>query len=161
MGQQLDIDHRATATVTGVVADPSQPTDTNIGVFVSMPTIRQLDPEYELTNWGQLNSTNRLFVTLKDANPATARQVDTQFPAMAKTHYGEMANIYQFHLQPMADIHFDVARIGGVIRPSLLWSLGLTGVFLVLIACINFVNLATAQAFRRSKEVGVRKTLGS
>ena len=73
-----------------------------------------------------------------------------------------MAHIYQFHVQPLAEVHFDTERIGGgTIRRSLLWSLGLIGVFLVLTACINFINLATAQALRRSKEVGIRKTLGS
>jgi len=126
-----------------------------------MPTVRQLDPEYDVNDWTWLNSTDRLYFTLKNADPSTARQLEAALPALAKKHYGDMAHVYAFRVQPLADVHFDVTRIGGVIRRSLLGSLGLIGVFLVLVACINFVNLATAQAFRRSKEVGVRKTLGS
>ena len=161
VGRTLTLNHKVTATVTGVVADPIQPTDNRIGLYISMPTLRQLDPEYNQDEWGQLISTNRLYFTTKDAGPATAQRIEASLPALSKKHFGEMAHIFQFHIQPLADIHFDTQRTGGVIRPSLLWSLALIGGFLVLIACVNFVNLATAQAFRRSKEVGIRKTLGS
>ncbi|GAB2518434.1 ABC transporter permease [Spirosoma aerophilum] len=161
IGQIIELNHKVNATVTGLIADPAQPTDTHIGLFISMPTIRQLDPEFNVNEWGQLSSTYRLYCTLKDNAPATARQLEVSFPALSKKHFGDVANVFRFHIQPLADVHFDVDRVGGVIRRSLIWSLGLIGVFLILTACINFVNLATAQAFRRSKEVGVRKTLGS
>lgn len=161
IGQVIELDHKVNATVTGLIADPTKPTDTHIGLFISMPTIRQLDPEFNVNEWGQLNSNYRLYCTLKDNAPATAQQLESTFPALSKKHFGDVAHAFHFHIQPLADVHFDVDRVGGVIRLSLLWSLGLIGLFLVLTACINFVNLATAQAFRRSKEVGVRKTLGS
>ena len=161
LGQVIELNHKVNATVTGVVADPTQPTDTNIGLFISMPTLRQLDPDFNVDSWGQLNSTYRLYCTLKNNTIATAQQLESTFPALSKKHFGDVAHVFHFHIQPLADVHFDVERVGGVIRLSLLWSLGLIGLFLVLTACINFVNLATAQAFRRIKEVGVRKTLGS
>lgn len=158
IGQTLDLDHRTVATVTGVVADPTGPTDQNFGLFLSMATLSRLDPEFP-TDWAALNSTNRLFFTLRD--PSEARRLESAFPSLAKKAYGPNARYYRFGVQPLADVHFDVTRAGGVIRPALLWSLGLVGLFLVLTACINFVNLAMAQALRRSKEVGIRKTLGS
>ncbi|HEY0109064.1 MAG TPA: ABC transporter permease, partial [Fibrella sp.] len=161
IGQVIELDHKVNATITGVVADPVHPTDITTSLFVSMPTIRQLDPEYNVTEWGQLNSTNRLYFTLKDSHPATAGQIEAVLPALSKKHFGDMAHVFQFHVQPLAEVHFDVQRKGGVIRSSLLWSLALIGMFLIVTACINFVNLATAQALRRSKEVGIRKTLGS
>lgn len=160
MGQTITLDNRTNVTVTGLLAEPPATSDTNIGLFVSMATLKQHDPEYDQTNWYQLNSTNRLYFTLRD--PTTVASLEKTFPALAKKQYGpEMASVFRFHAQPMHEFHFDVARGGGAIRASLLWSLGSIGLLLILAACINFVNLATAQALRRGKEVGIRKTLGS
>ena len=63
----------------------------------------------------------------------------------------------------LSEIHFD-ERFGFnnyTISKTYLWTLGLIGLFMILIACINFVNLATAKAISRSKEIGMRKILGS
>ena len=88
-------------------------------------------------------------------------QSSGRFLHWRKKHYGVDASVFRFHLQPMREFHFDVARGGTTIRASLLWSLGVVGLLLIVAACINFINLATVQALRRSKEVGIRKTLGS
>ena len=69
-----------------------------------------------------------------------------------------------FSLQPLSDIHFN-AEFGGYTLPlankSTLYSLMIVAVFLLLLACINFINLSTANASGRAKEIGIRKTLGS
>ena len=66
--------------------------------------------------------------------------------------------------QPLTEIHYD-DRFGNyrghTFSHSLINALSLIGLFLIVIACVNFINLATAQAVNRSKEVGVRKVLGS
>jgi len=162
IGQTLNLNHLVDAKVTGVLADPPRTTDVAIQLFISMATLSKLDPTFNQTEWGQLNSTYRLFCTLND--PASVASLETAMPALSKKHFGEGGRYIHFHFQPLRKVHFDVRRFLGsnnLIRPSLLWSLSLVGVFLVLTACINFVNLATAQALRRSKEVGIRKTLGS
>lgn len=159
IGRVLTLNNKVDATVTGLLAEPPTTTDTNLGLFVSLATLKTLDPSYGMTDWYWLNSTNRVYLTLK--NPATAPALERAFPALAKKHYGADASVFRFHLQPMREFHFDVARGGTTIRASLLWSLGVIGLLLIVAACINFVNLATVQALRRSKEVGIRKTLGS
>lgn len=160
MGQTLNLNHLTDAKVTGIVADPPKTTDTDINLFISIATLAKLDPDFNQNDWGNLNTTDRVFVTLKNSHSVAS--LEAAMPALLKKGFGDMARYYQFHFQPLADVHFDVKRIvGGAIRLSLLWSLGLVGLFLVLTACINFVNLATAQSLRRSKEVGIRKTLGS
>lgn len=159
MGRTLTLNNKVEATITGVLADPPLTTDTPLDVLVSLSTLRQLDPEYNMKDWYWLNSTNRLYVMLKDVEVAPA--LEKALPALAKKHYRADASIFKFHVQPMREFHFDVARGGNSIRASLLWSLGAIGLLLIVAACINFINLATAQALRRGKEVGIRKTLGS
>lgn len=159
IGQQITLNNRVVATVTGLLADPPATTDTDLGLFISLATLKNLNPAYDAGDWGYLDSMNRLYVTLK--NSQSARSLDQALPALAKKHYGADAHIYQFHAQPLRELHFDVERGGSTIRSSLLWSLAVVGLLLIAAACINFVNLTTAQALRRSKEVGIRKTLGS
>ena len=160
LGQTLTLDNRAVVTVAGIVANPPGPTDTDLGLFISLPTVRQLVPTIDLTDWSALNSANRLYARLK--SPAAIAGLQQAMPALSKAQYGESARIYHFQVQPLADLHFDVARDPTqAIKSSLLWSLGVVGLLLIVAACINFINLATAQALRRGKEVGIRKTLGS
>jgi hypothetical protein len=67
-------------------------------------------------------------------------------------------------IQPLSKIHYDTKTgdfSNRTISPSLLRALWLIGAFILLIACVNFINLSTAQAVNRSKEVGIRKVLGS
>jgi putative ABC transport system permease protein len=159
VGQTLTLNNKVAVMVAGIVADPPGPTDTNLGLFVSLSTIRQLLPALDLNDWSMLNSANRLYARLK--SPASITSLQAALPALSKRQYGESADIYQFVVQPLADLHFDVARDPAhAIRASLLWSLAVIGILLIMAAGINFINLATVQAFRRSKEVGIRKTLG-
>jgi putative ABC transport system permease protein len=71
-----------------------------------------------------------------------------------------------FDLQPLADIHFNSTYAGGgqwvqAISPTWLWFFALIGFAVLVLACINFMNLSTAQALTRAKEVGVRKSVGA
>lgn len=71
-----------------------------------------------------------------------------------------------FEIQPLRDIHFDKDRFGGgswvsAISSSWLWFFVSIGAIVLVLACINFLNLYTAQAFTRGKEVGIRKSIGA
>lgn len=160
IGKVLDLNHLTKVKVTGIVADPPRTTNNDVQLFISMGTFSYLLPDQNLNDWWALNSTDRVYLTLK--NPSSAAQVAAAFPTLAQKHYGKDASVFQFQVQPLAEVHFDVKRTGGaLIQRSLLWSLGWIGAFLILIACLNFINLATAQSLSRAKEIGIRKTLGS
>jgi len=161
IGRSITLDNKATVTVVGVVANSPGPTDTPLNMLVSLPAMYQIGVGAGMGNdWYSLNSTNRVYARLK--SQSAIRDLQQLLPALSKKQYGESAPTYQFVVQPFADLHTDITRDPAhAIGSSLLWSLGLIGVLLIVVACINFVNLATALALRRSKEVGIRKTLGS
>jgi putative ABC transport system permease protein len=111
------------------------------------------------SSWGGVNSGVQCFVRLKPhVLPADVEKV---FPAFRKKYLGEdEINVFFFNLQPLADVHFNTDYDGETDK-KYLWALALVGLFLITTACVNFINLATAQALKRAKEVGVRKVLGS
>lgn len=106
------------------------------------------------------------YVLLNDASAAA--YINQELPDFAGRHFGEEAQSKgftpSFELQPMGDIHLRSQlavepEAGGDIRYVYLFSA--VAFFVLLIACINFINLTTARASKRAKEVGVRKVLGA
>ncbi|MFT4032440.1 MAG: ABC transporter permease [Siphonobacter sp.] len=154
LGQRIEIDALRSVIVAGIVADSPKTTDLKTGMFLSL----DIFPKDDVYKWEYLNSTNRVYATLKDPGQINAMQA--AMPAIIKKAFGTEAHYYHLIWQPIKDVHFD-SRTPGFIRKSLLYTLALVGLFLVVTACINFINLSIAQAFRRAKEVGVRKSLGS
>ncbi len=144
--------------VTGVVADPPPATDLKKEVFVSLSSLRRIDPDLDPNDFSWISGRHQLFLVL--AEGASAKSLAAQLPAFSKKYFGSAAPAFRFGLQPLADVHFD-PRYGGTTSRTLLGTLALIGLFLAGIACINFINLATVQAFLRAKEVGVRQVLGS
>ncbi len=158
VGQTLRFNYDTTAfvRVTGVLADLPANTDFPIKALVSYKTRRGG------TEWGGVNSNMQCFVVLPHG--MSQAQFQGLMPGLSKKYREprDAKRVTQV-LQPLADIHFD-DRFGtytgrttsrGVIR-----AIAIVGIFLLVTACINFVNLATAQAVKRAREVGVRKALG-
>jgi len=164
VGQTIRLDNKYNVRITGVLKDYPANTDTKIDLFLSRPSYKIFYPDAEAnmtTYWGIINSTTGSFVWLPDGAGIPEKKIEAAMTRITKAHFeADMAPVYHFHLQALKDRHFD-ARYGGVIQRSLLTTLAIVGLFLVIIACFNFINLATAQSARRSKEIGTRKVLGS
>jgi len=158
IGKTLIFANVTNLRIVGVMKDQLHPTDFNFSIFISLPTLKKVEPDYEMDNFGWLSGRNAAFVRL--AEGAKSSQTEALLKKNGPKYYGETAKYYDHKLQALADVHFD-ERYDGKIRRTILWILAGVGIFLLLIACINFVNLATAQALKRSKEIGIRKVLGS
>ena len=113
--------------------------------------------------WGSNSSDYQVFVRLDDH--VTRAQLNQQLPTFLTKYAGEdYLNDKRLDLQPLADFHFNKDfpnfRYRTMSR-EVIWGIGLVGLLIILTACINFINLATALSVKRAKEVGVRKVLGS
>ncbi|MCF0073354.1 ABC transporter permease [Dyadobacter sp. CY261] len=163
MGKSIKVRNQMDFVVTGIVADP--PLTTNLP-FTTMLSFASLKEFGAFTNWDDWVSTyggGQMYLMLpKNVSEA---QFEKQLLAFnSKYRKPKDAEKLKFVLQPIKDIHF-ATKTGNYanrsISKGMIWAMSLVGVFILITACVNFVNLATAQALRRSREVGVRKVLGS
>ncbi|NER17338.1 ABC transporter permease [Spongiivirga citrea] len=156
-------------TVLGVVENFKERSDLFFEEFISLETANAFGMQDQVfsTNWGGTNSNSQLFVKVNDLEMTAS--VQQQLDALALEHEDEESkqdgDITSFHLQPLNDIHFSPTYAAyDYSQPqaskSTLKGLFFIALFLLLLGCVNFINLNTAQGFKRSKEVGVRKTLG-
>jgi putative ABC transport system permease protein len=151
--------------VSGVVEDWDQHTDFGFRDFISYSTAQSTDlkRDFHLNAWGGMGGYSQGFVLLPAGT--TPAQVERQFPAFVKKYFILPPGVFaSLSLQPLTYIHFNADYSDEYSRkvhlPTLYGLMGIAG-FILLLAVINFVNLSTAQSLQRTKEVGIRKVLGS
>lgn len=160
IGRIIRIDNKQDFRVTGILADLPENTDRRQEIYLPFNNLKDYNPWAAGDNgWGGVAPDFQCFVLLKPGvSPSTVNKV---FPAFSRKYYeGDYQLEWQFRLQPLSDIHFNPEFDGKMSRRNL-WALSLIGIFLIITAAVNFINLATAQALKRAKEVGIRKALGS
>ena len=157
--------YRVPLQVTGIFKDLPANTDIKVRLGISHATLEKLAPgaftgAYQ---WEAADGNTQCFVLLKKKDNLAA--VTAGLPAFVKRYYrGSSTRSTELQLQPLANMHLNKQYHNfesGNLSSKELWALGLIGAFLLLVACINFINLATAQSVNRAREIGVRKVLGS
>ncbi|MFC5624965.1 ABC transporter permease [Algoriphagus winogradskyi] len=151
------------AKVTGVVASYTDNTDFIFNDFISYSTIRTQEQIewYGLHDWTSVNSSSQLFVKL--APEVSPESVDAAFqPLIEKNMESEEDGKYatSFFTEPLSEMHFQPNYGSTHVSKTFLNGLIFIGMIILVLATLNFVNLETAQAISRSKEVGIRKTIG-
>jgi ABC-type antimicrobial peptide transport system permease subunit len=163
IGKTIRRDGQTDFKVVGIFKDFPSNTDLPFKIMFSYATISQIEGKESLETWGGLWSQLETYMLLP--KELTQSQVEARFPAFGKKYLDENTlKRRRYGLQPLSDIHFNSQTNNFANRTASienLWALGLVAIFLIITACINFINLATAQAVKRSKEVGIRKVLGS
>jgi putative ABC transport system permease protein len=150
--------------VVGVFKDQPSNTDVPVQLAGSFPTLKNIAPAlYSPENsWSSIRRIAECFVLAREGHQITALQA--QLNTFTKKHLTDKSEVRtEMSFQPIQSMHLDknfetYGRNG--LSTKELWSLGLIGAFLLLVACINFINLTTAQSVNRAKEIGVRKVLG-
>lgn len=152
-------------TVTGIVTDLEAPTEFTAKEFCSLPT-----KAYELAAWTNTNGSDKLYLQLKEGTNAgkILKQVDDLSAAKRKEfEQGRPDNPeYKrwYQLLPLKESHFSTYineyNVRKASKPVLYGLMGIA-LFLLVLACINYINMSVAAIPQRAKEIGVRKTLGS
>ncbi len=167
MGKSLRMDNLLTLKVAGVIQDVPVNTDMPLKVLISYITWKQNAKSYRYSyTWDETSSDCQVYIKFpeKVSQSTINRQMlsfsDKQFDNKKRTAKKRFAIA-----QPLTELHFDTS-FGGtlgdhVTSRATLRTLSLIAVLIIIMASINFINLSTAQSVGRSKEVGIRKVLGS
>lgn len=172
VGKTLIYNDSISVKVSGVVADFKQNSDFKFTEFMSLSSAKIFGAKDIVTNdqWNGTSSGDQLFFKVKDE--ASVTLVESRLKELVKEHKNKAewaANDERnFILQPLTNLHFGgpygeypFNNSNHVASIKVLKSLGFVALFLLLLGCANFINLNSAQALTRAKEIGIRKTLGS
>ena len=158
LGQELVFNKTYDLVVTGIVADHPNNTDMPFDIFISSQV---LEEEFKEARWNSVSSGDQCYFLLSENDKID--RYKSRLVEFTDKHF-DKEDRQEYHFQPMSDLHFNEVHANysyNSISRNQIMVMILIGVFLLLTACINFVNLSTAIAIRRSKEVGIRKVLGS
>ena len=147
--------------ITGVVEDMPNNSHFHIDIFGSLETAKYVFNERELKNWGELTVFS--YILLPPEVPISNIENETK-EFIAKTFGEEGIDERMYEYQPLYDIHLNSnTRIefeqNGSFTNVIIFSL--IALFILLIASVNYMNMATARSIKRSKEVGIRKVVGA
>lgn len=172
-------DDKKPLTVTGILTDlDNYPASVKFDLLLPIENFD--DVAYFNWSWVWLNVATYVKFTEQAGNdPTSIVRLESRFPEMLKVQaapaferigqpldkFIENGNYWELQLQPLTDIHLYSEDIVSSITEQhdikSLYILGIIALFIVVLACVNFINLATVQSVKRSKEIGIRKVLGS
>jgi putative ABC transport system permease protein len=160
IGQTLNIDGTE-YEVTGVV--PDAPSNTHLKYNIIM-TINDLADDYHMSSWNHMYLYTYLKLSEGAKPNGSAEKIRhvADPHTLSQTEEGGMKQ--EYFLQPVGDIHLHshlIAELGRPGNPLYLYIFSAVGLVILLLACINFMNLATARSANRAKEVGMRKVIGA
>ncbi len=163
IGKEIIYNDSLQATVTGIVKDLDEITDFTFQEFLSLSTIEKgnLRKEFYLDEWNFFTDRSQLFLRLQEkTNPEKIASLVTE---LWKKNVEEEGFVPEYQMQSLTDIHFhsEFGAFGNrkAHKPTL-YGLLVLAFFLLLLGCINFINLTTAAGSYRAKEISVRKTFG-
>jgi len=169
VGKKIYFNDTVVTTVSGIVKDLAYNSDFTSNTFISRATLESTSlRRSDWDNWGSVTSASQLWIKLsKGTTPGQIEKgIDGLLTKYADKKDWDSHSKTVYHLQPLADLHFN--HLYGnfhngdhLAHKPTLYSLLAVAAFLLLLACINFINLTTAQSTQRAKEIGIRKTIGS
>ncbi|MBA4054519.1 MAG: ABC transporter permease [Marivirga sp.] len=161
LGKVIRYDNAADVVVSGIIREMPLQSDFQFKMIMSNETLKKLQGNYAWEdNWGGGDSWFHGYVLVKKSGDV--KTIEEQLTGLLTKRKDE-TNYVRAELSAFSNLHFDVKSdaFNYVIPRWMVNVLLIIAVFLICIASINFVNLAIAQATYRSREIGVRKVMGS
>ncbi len=172
LGKTFVLDNKDNYQVSGIIGKIPSNTHFNFDFFMSMSSI----DESRADQWGNMNFNT--YITLKEGvdpqvfeKKLSSQFVEKYFAPEVEKYVGQTwdefisgGNYFNFILTPVTKIHLysdSDSELGINSDINYVWIFGLIGVFILLLAGINFINISTARAATRSREIGVRKVVGA
>jgi putative ABC transport system permease protein len=155
MGKTLNINNKADYKVTGIIKNVPHNSHLKFNYIRNFELLKDLG--VDINSWGNVS----FYTYVQLQKNSTARDVDDKLKTMVENE-DPGHNLY--YLQPLTQIHlrsnfnFDPAVTGNIVY---IYIFAAAAVFILFIACINFMNLATARSGTRAKEIGIRKAIGA
>jgi putative ABC transport system permease protein len=165
MGKIVRYENKRDFKVTGIFENTPVNTDFPMKLALSWVTLIEKGGDLggNAQDWISTFGDRNCYIILPQS--VNKKQFNTELAAFAKKHVPAPYNKDRiFQLQALKDMHYNTETgvySGHPFSKQLISVISLIGLFLLIIACVNFINLATAQAVNRSKEVGIRKVMGS
>jgi putative ABC transport system permease protein len=159
----IRLNNKTNVQVAGVYEDlPENTSFKDVSFFASWQLLTGMDEYAKLASTAWDENSFQLFVQLREG--ASFAKVSTDIKDIRMKLENPPGYKPEFFIHPMSKWHLhgefkNGANTGGLIRHVRLF--GIAGIFVLLLACINFMNLSTARSEKRAKEVGIRKTIGS
>ena len=162
IGKTFKYQNKYTMTVAGLIRNLPENTHLPADMLISFL------PQEDQDQWGMVSGGSTFIVLPEKMDP---HSLDARLKAIYDKNLNSNPDLppgsrCDLVLQPLNSIHLEPQFAGGgatvqAVNPKWLWFFGSVGLAVLLLACINFINLSTAQALNRAKEVGVRKSVGA
>jgi putative ABC transport system permease protein len=161
LGKLIHFEGKYELIVSGVMKDVPENSHFHFDGLISFLTVEEFFPDGIPTTWFW----NPCYTYLLLSEDATPEMLEAQFPHFVEKYFPEnIKKTTTLYLQSLADIHLR-SHLGYEIEPNgdiiYVYIFSVIAVFILVIACINFMNLVTARSTKRAREVGMRKVLGA
>ena len=164
IGQVIKLDAKLDVEVAAIIKDVPSTTHLPFNMLVSYSSLsKDFIGGFDIEHWGLVS--NGYCYARVTGNTSVNGINRSLYSIVQKNGESDRDKREKFYLQPLSQVHFDPAfetsNAGYTVSPKYLMMLVLLGCFIILIACVNYINLSTSLAFSKSKEVGIRKTIGA